>query len=183
MITISENQLKQAVDYITGLDEKGVTGFFDDFSRKQPVLLAYATAMSEQLKGADDRETLFYYASVLWKAFQYPEIDLKKIPENKLMEFEKSIENFYKKMAGVPDSILNSPEASLFKSQPVLMAYLFNELAGDIVGSDGSGSGSEPGNPAPQMDDNRGITFFVLFVLLHCLNEALNGPRLEVVPK
>jgi hypothetical protein len=143
------------------MSEKEAYRLTFDLEHQQPVLLAYLAAVDTELLNQDEREILFFNASLIWQIMLAANKNLPKISEDLLLACEaenlklgeslKKADNV--KFAGVIKSILKDyGQPELFRY--VVAALLTEEEEDDLV-----------------RDENLGIIMLDLKTVIDCFDK------------
>jgi hypothetical protein len=89
MQLITAEKVEKVYTDFCGMSEQKAFQLSYDLEKKQPVLVAYMTAVDSKILNQAEREMLFYLGTLIWQIMLSQNADLPMIKEDTLLDCEK----------------------------------------------------------------------------------------------
>jgi hypothetical protein len=164
MTSITKKQIQNAADTVDSFDKSAAEQFMHDFSEKQPSLVGYLLASSENANLPDEMiDEILYMGAVIWQAYINAFSSIETIKEetienieNKLVDDLQSVED--QQEQANEHEIIESMNTIFRKSQPEISDFIMQSILGE--------SEEDLEEPMHQMS---------MISILQVENEALNA--------
>jgi hypothetical protein len=151
--------IEKAISKIDNLDEDGLERVAETFALMQPVILGYALSAAEEYQNEKLEGLLIYYFCLIIEAFNQEGIEVAKIEENDVDEFEEPyfdiLDDFFQ-----TDNMESLEE---FTDQPQLVQFMAMEI-------------STPDVDGTELDDETATQLFIVaLAVISLLSKAIKA--------
>ena len=155
METISQDLIRKMLDEIDAKSEDEMAPIIDEMSEKQPFLLVYLLANSEQLATDYERELFFFIGASIWIIMSKANKNLGRVSDKVLDKKEKQNEFMLKYLEGEDEESFESMAPTILQdyNQPHLLNYVAETVFED-----------------EEAGQNAGLFFFYLKTVIDALD-------------
>ncbi|MEK9135820.1 MAG: hypothetical protein AAB393_01750 [Bacteroidota bacterium] len=157
---ISAETVTRVLESMSTMSDAQAQAIVTQMGKRQPEVLAYLLATSEnEAFDQDERQVFFYIGMVIWQIMKQHPNGRDRITETQLERAEKANEDLLEKMASDSSGDFSSATQSMIENypEPEVLRYLTQALMEDEEGN--------PDNP-PIRDENLGLAFLSLKIVL-----------------
>ena len=168
---VTESSIDTALEKMESFGDPEIESIFDDFSAKQPAILAFILS-NEEAMTEDEFNILLELSLIMYMAFYAESAELREVSETELETIIDIAVKKYEELDEEDDDAMNEAVENAVETanQPLLFQFLIEDLMA---------RGAEGGF----VDDASGPAFILptLQMVLDMFNTGLNGPKLKVV--
>jgi hypothetical protein len=171
MKTVQVPSLEKALETLNSLDENELMSLMADFSERQPAVLAFVMDSGEEFEDEADLQLLLEMVMVVWMAFLNEFGSIAVVREDQVTAKENKFTDDALRIAGLSEEEIIEEAMELYNRplQPVLMSYIYEELAD-----------YETDRPSEEEEDNAMVIAY-LHMVVELFDDAINKPNMRVV--
>ncbi len=161
---LSRETVEKTWDELHYQDMEQLNALIEDFSQKQPYILAYLMATGSDVLTEEDRETLVFMGLTIWKIVENNFPDVPKIEGDILDQKEEQNMKMLEYLAGEPESEFMDTVDIIMKKYPQsdVLRFVIDEIM------------DEQESMISPDKDNIGIVVIYLKTVLDCFDEIIN---------